>query len=83
MVLTPVCAAYFFSQSTHYLCAHWVQVSVVQPEDRQYSVFRGAAALASLESFLPQWITKEEYEGVFFLLLAFGLRMLVLCAARS
>lgn len=39
-----------------------VSVRVLHPEDRQYSVWIGAATLASLESFLPQWVTKEEYE---------------------
>eukprot|EP00658_Telonema_sp_P-2_P046538 TRINITY_DN34757_c0_g1_i1.p2 TRINITY_DN34757_c0_g1~~TRINITY_DN34757_c0_g1_i1.p2 ORF type:complete len:110 (-),score=27.09 TRINITY_DN34757_c0_g1_i1:91-420(-) len=37
-------------------------VKVIAPNERKFSVWMGAAILASLTSFLTEWITKEEYE---------------------
>jgi len=39
-----------------------IQVKVVAPPDRKYSVFMGAAQLASLSAFQGSWITRQEYD---------------------
>eukprot|EP00123_Amoebidium_parasiticum_P001310 comp12367_c0_seq1/m.7252 comp12367_c0_seq1/g.7252 ORF comp12367_c0_seq1/g.7252 comp12367_c0_seq1/m.7252 type:complete len:254 (-) comp12367_c0_seq1:591-1352(-) len=39
-----------------------MKVDVVSPRDRKYSVWKGGAVLASLDSFLPLWVTRSEYE---------------------
>ena len=39
-----------------------INVKVIAQPDRKYSVFIGAASLASLSSFQNSWITKQEYE---------------------
>eukprot|EP01134_Creolimax_fragrantissima_P001247 CFRG1247T1 len=37
-------------------------VQVTSTPNQEYSVWQGGAALSSLSSFLPQWVTREEYE---------------------
>ena len=39
-----------------------VQVRVVAPPERKYSVWIGGSVLASLNTFQSNWITREEYE---------------------
>lgn len=38
------------------------EVKVVAPNERKFSVWMGAAVLASLASFNNEWITREEYD---------------------
>jgi len=39
-----------------------VKVKVVVPPERKYSVWIGGSTLASLSTFAPQWISKDEYD---------------------
>lgn len=39
-----------------------VKCRVLAPPERKYSVWIGGSILASLSTFEPNWITKEEYE---------------------
>ncbi|EKX30918.1 hypothetical protein GUITHDRAFT_83570 [Guillardia theta CCMP2712] len=39
-----------------------MKVKTVAPEERQYSVFVGAAILASLTTFQQMWISIDEYK---------------------
>jgi actin len=39
-----------------------INVKVVAPEERKYSVWIGGSILASLSTFQEKWITKSEYE---------------------
>lgn len=39
-----------------------IKVKVIAPPERKYSVWIGGSILASLSSFQPMWISKEEYE---------------------
>ena len=38
-----------------------VKVKVHAPTDRKFAVWAGGSILASLGSFQPMWITKQEY----------------------
>jgi len=39
-----------------------MKVKTVAPDERQYSVFVGAAILASLTTFQQMWIGMDEYK---------------------
>jgi actin len=39
-----------------------IKVKVIAAPERKYSVWIGGSILASLSSFGPQWITKQEYD---------------------
>lgn len=41
-----------------------LQVKVVAPKNRKFSVWIGGAIMASLQEFLPNWITKAEYDEI-------------------
>ena len=41
-----------------------VKPKVIAPPERKHSVWIGGSILSSLQSFLPQWITKKEYDEV-------------------
>lgn len=38
------------------------RVKVTSPEDRDFSVWRGGAILASMSSFSSAWISQDEYD---------------------
>lgn len=40
----------------------WESVCVTSPKDRDFSVWRGGAVLASLPTFSSAWISQEEYD---------------------
>jgi hypothetical protein len=42
------------------------QVRIAKTHGSKYKVWEGAAALASLHSFMPQWVTRSEYDGMVF-----------------
>ena len=44
------------------LCLNHIQVNVVAPPERLYSVWIGGSILSSLSTFQPLWIKKEAYE---------------------
>ena len=44
------------------LCLNHVEVNVVAPPERLYSVWIGGSILSSLSTFQPLWINKGEYE---------------------
>jgi actin-related protein len=37
------------------------EIQVIAPADRKYSVWKGAASLASLSTFATSWVTAEDY----------------------
>jgi actin len=37
------------------------EIQVIAPADRKYSVWKGAASLASLSTFAASWVTAEDY----------------------
>ncbi|KAF8572524.1 hypothetical protein P879_01030 [Paragonimus westermani] len=39
-----------------------IKIKLISPPERKYSVWVGGSILASLSSFSPMWITKDEYE---------------------
>ena len=39
-----------------------IEVRVVTPPERKYSVWIGGSILASLNTFQENWITREEYD---------------------
>ena len=39
-----------------------MKVKIIAPPERKYSVWIGGSILASLSTFAPLWITKEEYD---------------------
>lgn len=39
-----------------------IKIKVIAPPERKYSVWIGGSILASLSSFQPMWISKEEYD---------------------
>ena len=41
-----------------------VQVRVVAPPERKFSVWIGGSILSSLSTFAQMWITKEDYDEV-------------------
>jgi len=38
------------------------EVHICAPDEREYSVWNGAAVLAHLNSFQSEWITKKKYD---------------------
>jgi actin-related protein len=38
-----------------------VEIYVVAPHDRKYSVWKGASSLASHSNFASSWVTAEDY----------------------
>lgn len=55
------------------------QVRIAKTQESKYSVWEGAAALASLRSFMPQWVNRAEYEGVWALAFLMPRRLASLC----
>ena len=43
-------------------CVMLLQVKVVAPPERKYSVWIGGSILASLSTFQQMWIAKSEYD---------------------
>lgn len=41
-----------------------IEVKVIAPNDRKFSVFAGCSCLSTLSSFDDMWITNGEYEEV-------------------
>ncbi len=46
----------------HLTCDMLLQVKVVAPPERKYSVWIGGSILASLSTFQQMWIAKSEYD---------------------
>jgi actin-related protein len=38
-----------------------VEIRVIAPADRKYSVWKGASVLASISTFAKSWVTAEDY----------------------
>lgn len=51
----------FFFQLKCHLC-HLLQVKIVAPPERKYSVWIGGSILASLSTFQNLWVSKQEYD---------------------
>lgn len=49
------------------------RIKIIAPPERKYSVWIGGSILASLSSFSPLWISKEEYDGRFLMTMLFDL----------
>ena len=45
-----------------YLAPSTMNVKVIAPPDRKYSAWIGGSMLASMSSFQPMWVTKQEYD---------------------
>ncbi|THU97183.1 Actin/actin-like protein [Dendrothele bispora CBS 962.96] len=57
-----------FGQKTHlknemlFLYCFYVQVKIIAPPERKYSVWIGGSILGSLSTFQSLWVTKKEYD---------------------
>ena len=48
----------------HTICPPSLDIEVIAPPERRYSVWVGGSILSSLTSFEDMWITKKEYEEI-------------------